>query len=283
MNITNLTESCIRINNITNFDIDKIINSGQCFRWNKLGTTYSGVVLDKLLEIEKLTDTDYIFYCSKYDFDSFWRIYFDLDRNYTEINSILLEASSDDKFIRESIKVSNGIRILNQPIWETIVTFILSQQNNIPRIKLIIENLCNELGTIHKNKLGRTYLEFPSAEVIKNHPEVIKYDIGSGFRDKYILSTADMYLDNEDMYQRKNCSYEEVLSNLKLFYGVGDKIANCIALYAYGCLQAFPEDVWIKRIISTYDTGFNRTKYHKYAGVVQQYMYYYVRLLEDKI
>ena len=166
-----------------------------------------------------------------------------------------------------------------------LVTFILSQQNNIPRIKYIIERLCDELGEIHRDQFGKYYTTFPSAETILEHQACIYNDIGAGFRDKYLIGTAIRWILNRDRILSTNWNYKSILSELKEFYGVGDKIANCIALFGFGFTEAFPMDVWIKRIISNYyvEGEFDKNKYGEYAGIVQQYMYYYARLLEDKL
>lgn len=277
-------DQSIRIYNYQpTFDLNSIADSGQCFRWKKLSdNSYIVVAYDRLLIISQ--SKDYIqLNCTSEEFDSVWRTYLDLDYDYNEIvNNVKFHSQcSNDKFLSDAVRFSSGIRILNQDPWECLISFIISQQNNIPRIKGIIDRLCRRCGDLVGSYDGEDYYSFPTAEQIMDHYLELK-DIGVGFRDKYILDTCRRINAGYDLDQLKELDAESAVSNLKNFYGVGDKVANCISLFGLGHKEAFPRDVWINRIIDKYyDGDFDTSRFSGYSGIVQQYMFYYERSIDD--
>lgn len=259
------------------FSLKSIAESGQCFRWSELSPNkYLILAYNRLLVAEQY-DNYINLYCSEEDYDNIWRSYFDLDYDYD--NRIERALSIEDKgsYVVSAIEFSRGIRILNQDPWETLITFILSQQNNIPRITQIVENLCRYCGDLLGDYEGRDYYAFPTAEQLLDHYTELK-DLGVGFREKYVIEACKKVISGYDLDQLKHKPTEEVVGELSEFYGIGPKIANCVALFSLGHKDAFPRDVWINRIIDNYYGGeFNELKFTGYAGLIQQYMFYYER------
>lgn len=256
------------------FDLESIRLSGQCFRVNRLNNSkYSVVAGDKLLIAKQYLDKIEL-YCSPAEFYTTWNQYFDLDYDY---QACLEAARSSDRFLRSAANYGSGIRILRQDPWEALITFIISQQNNIPRITGIINRLCSRCGDLIGTYDGISYYSFPTAEQIMDHYLELK-DIGVGFRDKYILAACKRINSGYDFEALKDLSPEATVSELKTFYGVGDKVANCVSLFGLGHKDAFPRDVWINRIIDRYYNGdFDISRFEGFSGIIQQYMFYYER------
>ena len=255
-------------------DLNSIMESGQCFRWNKIGdNTYSIVAFNQLLIVDQLPNGMRL-HCSESEFESLWKDYFDLDYDYQKC---IESASNYDQFLRSAAKFSFGLRILNQDPWEMLITFIISQQNNIPRIKGIIDRLCRECGDLIATYEGIDYYSFPTELQILDNYLKLK-DIGVGFRDKYIIQACKDILFGFDLEALRHATPEDTVNKLKSFYGVGDKVANCISLFGLGHKDAFPRDVWINRIIDKYYDGeFDTGRFEGFSGVIQQYMFYYER------
>lgn len=242
----------------TNFNLHQIANSGQCFRWKWIDTGtnqyYEVPIYDFNAKVinegnEVLVDTEAP--------EHLVRRYFDMDTNYAQIIS---EIPDDDKFLNEAAQMFSGLRILVQPIFETIVSFIISQNNNIPKIKKSIEALCGQNGGM-----------FPGpADMWRIHLN----ECGLGYRQKYIeeLTHRFYFVPNE------NPSYEQAMRFYQRFDGVGPKVANCICLYGLHYLEACPVDTWMKRIIDKrYNGQIPVWMYSAYAGVYQQYCFCYER------
>lgn len=268
------------IKEIQDFDLRKIANSGQCFRMNLLGSgAYSVIALGKYLEILDNGDGRFQFSCSEADFLSIWTNYFDLSCDYTKIRSLV---PSGDTFLSEAIEYGWGIHLLRQDPWEVTASFILSQRKSIPAIKTAVESLCSKYGTVivpdsDSGSGGGPIYSFPCASALA---DLSCCDIGScslGYRDKYIINAAQCVANRDiDFSILQNTDPESAKSALKSLYGVGDKVASCILLFGLGHLNAFPEDVWIKRVIETQYAGiFPKSRYDGYLGIIQQYMFYY--------
>lgn len=251
-----------------------IANSGQCFRWKELSPNeYAVVAFDKLLIIKQ--DHGIELMSNAEDFSLTWRNYLDLDYDYESVLRVVQDP--EDYFLRSASKFSSGIRILNQDPWECLISFIISQQNNIPRIIGIIDRLCMRCGDVVGEYNGELYYSFPTAEQIMDHYLELR-DIGVGFRDKYILDACRKINAGYDLNRLRDLSAEDTIKELKSFYGVGDKVANCISLFGLGHKEAFPRDVWINRIIDKYYSGeFDTSRFAGFSGVIQQYMFYYER------
>ena len=279
------------IENMKSFELKDIFDCGQCFRWNKQNdNSYTGVFQKNVINVRK-EDNKIIFkgICEK-DIKSTIEFYFDLDRDYEEIKNKL---SKIDNNVKKSVEYGKGIRILNQDLWETIISFIISANNNIPRIKGIIERISEKYGDkIEWN--GKAYYTFPTPEQLK-HVTVQEYrSLGLGFRDIRLYETTKMILDKkvdlEKMKDNKNTL--EVREQLLQLSGVGPKVADCILLFStLKRFEAFPIDVWVRRVMNDlYIKNEDETKVSKkqiekiaaekfgdLAGLAQQYLFYWRR------
>ncbi|HIT71373.1 MAG TPA: 8-oxoguanine DNA glycosylase [Candidatus Scatovivens faecipullorum] len=273
------------------FNLKHIFECGQCFRWNKLeDNSYIGVIKDAVINVKE-ENGKFIFTGSTINgnLKEIIRYYFDLDTNYTEYKKIL---SNIDNYLKESIKFGSGIRILRQDLWECIISFIISANNNIPRIKKIIEKLSKEYGKkIEFN--GNTYYFFPTPEELSKASVEDLRNLGLGFRDKRIYNTTKMIIENEvNLNSIKSMDDTEKMRNelLKLD-GVGPKVADCILLFALKRIDVFPIDVWVRRVMNDlYIHNINEEKVNKkelqklaedkfgsLQGIAQQYLFYWKR------
>lgn len=265
----------IIINNKKTFDIVKTFECGQCFRFDKTEDGYEGVVGTSLLTLRNTERGIEISGITESEFENYFRNYFDLDTDYLEIN----EKLSNDKVLRDIIPFSTGIRILRQPPFETLVSFIISASNNIPRIKKIIRALCENFGQ-RCEKDGRVYYTFPTPERLAVLEPSDLAPIKAGFRDKYIIDCARKVASGEvDLDAVRRADYETASKMLMSINGVGRKVADCALLYGFGFSDCFPKDVWIKRILGImYGTDTDADlDFFGHGGVAQQYLFYYAR------
>lgn len=257
-----------------NFNLEQICRSGQCFRMFCEGDNlYSVVANDRYLEIEQQGD-ECIFYCDESEFEDFWRSYFDLERDYA---AYIGNIDSDDIYLIEAAAFGNGIRILHQDLWEMIVTFLISQQNNITRIHRCIKNICEQYGEKKESANGKSFYTFPKAESLAGLKEDALMECNLGYRSKYVVRTARSVVNGDvDLDALQGMPYEEAREELLKLYGVGAKVADCICLFALHHLQAFPIDTHINQALEGhYRTGFPCGRYEGYQGVMQQYIFYY--------
>lgn len=266
----------IILKDITGFDLKKTFECGQCFRFDAAdGGAYEGVVGDRLLRLCDTPDGIEISGVTKEEFESFFFDYFDLGRDYAVIDGAL----ANDPVLRDIIPFSTGIRILRQQPFETLVSFIISASNNIPRIKKIVAALCECFGTRHESE-GRVYYSFPDAKTLAALDTADLAPIRAGFRDKYIIDCARKVADGTvDLEKIPQMSYADAAKTLMQINGVGQKVADCALLYGFGFLESFPKDVWIKRILKNLygtetDAGLD---FYGYGGIAQQYLFYYAR------
>ncbi len=281
------------IDGIKDFDLDHIFDCGQCFRWEKEEDgSYTGVAKGKAVNIDYDEGRLIIDNASEEDFNDIWYHYLDLDTDYGKIKRSL---SRKDKVIKKVIKSGEGIRILNQDIWETIVSFIISANNNIPRIKGGIELLCENFGKPLGEYRGKDRFAFPSPEKISSLSEENLDICRLGYRSKYIIATAKKYLEDRESYENlvsEKVSTEEAFNKIKELSGVGPKVANCITLFSLKKRDSFPIDVWMKRVMNRlYGIDENNFKemelfakenFGNKAGIAQQYLFYYMRNNEEK-
>ena len=256
---------------LEDFDIKQIADSGQCFRMYRVeNDTWEIFALNRFLTIQKKEDT-HIFYCDQKEFDDFWYNYFDLQTDYGKIKKRIL--MTKDEYLIKAVNFGSGLRILRQDLWETIVSFIVSQQNNIPRIKGCLKKLCEINGE-----------RFPTSTDFLNFREKDLDSVKLGYRKNYLLKISESVSNGSfDLEKLKEMSYPEAMKYLKTLYGVGDKVANCIALFGLQHIKAFPIDVWIKRILETHyhnDFSLERWNLQDIGGIVQQYMFFYERSLK---
>lgn len=272
MNVIFENEKVI-IKNQPHLSLDLTFDCGQCFRFNKNADgMWQGVAFGKTL-VGYTQGEDTVLFCKKEDYLSVWEEFFDLKRDYSVIQS----SFSHDQNVSHAAEIGKGIRILKQDKWETLISFIISQNNNIPRIKKIIESLCQTLG----EPLGNGVYSFPTAQKIREAGAEGLAPIKAGFRVKYILDAAHRVLNGEtDLEYIASLSYEEAENELMKIKGVGKKVASCVLLFGYGFLSAFPVDVWVKRVIEKYyDESFDPISLGEYAGIAQQYLFYRERYL----
>lgn len=260
------------------FDLERIFECGQCFRWNadEKGV-YTGVAYGRAAKIYREGDSIFISGTVE-DFENIWRGYFDLDRSYADIRAGLCV----DEYMTEASTFGAGIRILYQEKWEALCSFIISQNNNIPRIKKTVEKLCELFGD--KTELfGKTYYAFPPAEKIAALDLEDLEPLRSGYRADYIIGAARGVASGAiDLEAIASMIPDEACKALKSIRGVGDKVANCVVLFGLQMLDAFPIDVWMKKALKAhYEGGFDPKIFAPYAGIAQQYMFYFARSGKD--
>ena len=279
------------LKNVDSFELKDIFDCGQCFRWNiEEDGSYTGVFGKNVLNVRK--EKDIVIFegiCEK-DIKETVEEYFDLKCDYTEIKNKL---SKIDDNMKTSIEYGKGIRILNQDLWETIISFIISANNNIPRIKGIIERLSKKYGKEIEYK-GIKYYTFPTAKELKNVSVQEYRELGLGFRDIRLYESTKMILEGKiDLDKlRNNSNTQEVREQLLTLSGVGPKVADCILLFSdLKRFEVFPIDVWVRRVMNDLyikQDDENKVskkqieklaeeKFGNLAGLAQQYLFYWRR------
>ncbi len=267
-----------------NINLKQIAESGQCFRMNELERNkYSLTAFDRYIILTQPDDYTVELDCTEEEFNKIWRSYFDLDYDYKRIIDRMLSGS--DTFLKNAAEFGRGIRILRQEPFEALISFIISQNKNIPAIKACIERLCEHYGNrmVHKST-GTIYYTFPKPGVLAEAEKEELKGLKLGYRDEYVLRAARAVADGTlKLDELAGCTHQEAVNTLKKLYGVGDKVANCVSLYGLHHIEAFPVDIWIKKVIDEiYNGAFNYSLYEEYAGIVQQYMFYYKRVQDLK-
>ena len=273
------------------FNLKDIFECGQCFRWNKEeDDSYTGVFRNNVINVSKSKDGILFRGVCENDIINTIIDYFDLDRNYDEIKSKL---SKIDNNLKESIEFGEGIRILNQDLWETIISFIISANNNIPRIKGIIERLSQKYGKKIEFK-GKEYYTFPSPEELKDVSVEEYRKLGLGFRDVRLYETTKMVLNKEvdidNLHNIKDTN--KIRDELLKLMGVGEKVADCILLFStLKRFDVFPIDVWVRRVMNDLYIHKDdekkvtkkeiqelaKNKFGNLEGLAQQYLFYWRR------
>ena len=278
------------IENQESFELKDIFECWQCFRWNKNeNESYTGVINNGVLNVEKQGEKIIFTGMLDVDIKEAVSFYFDLDRNYEEIK---MQLSNIDKYLKTSVEYGKGIRILNQDLWETIISFIISANNNIPRIKGIIERISKKYGTeIEWN--GEKYYTFPTPKQLRKATVEDLRSLGTGFRDIRIYETTQKVLSGEfnlnEIQNKDTLSAREELLTLS---GVGPKVADCILLFStLKRFDVFPIDVWVRRVMNELyiknedETKVSKNEISKIAkkkfgnleGLAQQYLFYWKR------
>lgn len=279
------------LKNQNSFELKDIFECGQCFRWNEEDDgSYTGVIKNAIINVKKENENIIFTGKCKEEIKKIVEYYFDLNTNYEEIKEKL---SNIDEYLKTSVEYGKGIRILNQDLWETIISFIISANNNIPRIKGIIERLSQKYGNeIEWN--GKKYYTFPTAEQLKDVTVEEYRELGLGFRDIRLYETTKMILNKEVDLEKlqKNSNTQEVRNELLKLSGVGPKVADCILLFSdLKRFDVFPIDVWVRRVMNDLyireddETKVSKTKIEKMAdekfgnikGLAQQYLFYWRR------
>ena len=260
------------------FDLQKIAESGQCFRWQGISNDEFRIIHAGLcLYIRQTGETEYCVDCGLEEFYSIWESYFDLRENYAQIRTRV--DSQQDHFLFLATQEQKGVRILRQDPWETLITFIISQNKNIPAIRNSIELLSQSAGDRKADSHGVPYYVFPTPEQILAMDECDLKACKVGYRWKYIKAAAHVVADGIlDLAALVKADEKETIQRLTAVYGVGIKVANCVSLYGLHHTDAFPMDVWMKRIIANeYSGNYPFLRYSPYNGVYQQYMFAYYR------
>ncbi|MBO5210476.1 MAG: DNA-3-methyladenine glycosylase 2 family protein [Clostridia bacterium] len=261
----------IYIKGIEEFDLPHTLDCGQAFRWKcDENGVWSGIAGNKFLKLEKLPDGTVVLYNTTEDeFNGYWKNYFDLDRDYSQI----VKQLSQNETLKNACEYSYGIRILNQEPFETLCSFIISQNNNIGRIKGIVERLCENFG----EKIDGGYA-FPTAQKMASLTVEDLAPLRSGFRAKYLVDAAQKVASGEvDLYHLRYFPLESAQQELMKIKGVGPKVADCALLFSHHQDRAFPKDVWIKRAMDTLFGGKLPDCAKEYAGIAQQYIFFFAR------
>lgn len=263
----------IIISGITSFNLEQTLECGQCFRWNKTSeNTYHGVAYSKALDISQIDDTVILHNCSKSDFENIWYDYFDLGTDYDTIRKQLAKVHPT---LDEAQKYAPGIRILKQEPWEALCSFIISQNNNIPRIKGIINRLCESFG----DKVSEYDYSFPTPQDLDNLSVDDLAPLKSGFRAKYIIDACNKINSKEiNLDEISAMPIEQAKQELMIIKGVGPKVADCTMLYGMSKKDCFPIDVWIKKAMAVLFPELTPKSFGEYAGIAQQYIFHYSRM-----
>ena len=274
------------IENVRDFHPEHIFECGQCFRWNRQDDgSYTGTAMGRIVNIRLCPEGDegekacagkvIIKNASPEDYEKIWRQYLDLDRDYGRIKQRL---SAGDEVMENAVAAGRGIRILKQDLWETIVSFIISQNNNIPRIKGCIEKLSALAGERLEDYDGQAVYALPTVERLARLESDDLAPVRLGYRAPYLIKTARMVAE-----KGLPENYEEVSA----LCGVGPKVANCITLFGLHDLSSFPIDVWVRRVMNEMYgfeekdvrgmAAFAAERFGELGGIAQQYLFYYIR------
>ena len=260
------------------FDLDRIADSGQCFRWEKADqNTYRIIAGDSCLYITALGEDRFDLDCSRMEYENFWREYFDLEEDYRSIRERI--DPDQDPFLRQAAEYEKGIRILRQDPWEMLITSIITQNRNIPAIRRSVELLAKSCGERKTDRRGQAYFAFPAPEAAAMLSEESLKDCRLGYRWKYIQSAARAVTEGRiDLERLRQEDESSAILELTGLFGVGTKVASCVSLFGLHHVDAFPVDVWIRRILEQeYPGGYPFEQYSPYNGIYQQYMFAYYR------
>lgn len=280
------------IRHIDFFDPVKTADSGQAFRIHAIDDTHTELVaFGKYLQIASLGDGEYAFSCTENEFESIWKQYFDLSFDY---GKAVADIDKDDEFLLASASYGYGIRILKQDVFETVISYIISQRRSIPSITTCVDRFSELAGTLitlpelkspFVKPLKERYYAFPSEEQASKITSEELNSIGAGYRTAYILSAVNDFKTGKLVPEAMaGLDDDELYSVLTGMYGVGTKVANCVMLFGFHRTGRFPIDVWIKRIEDRYYGGhFDAQRYPETAGILQQFMFYYIRKAGSEI
>ncbi len=258
------------------FSLERTLDCGQAFRWRRLENgMFEGVAKGRVLRLSQRGESVTFHNTTPQDMALYWNDYFDLARDYEAIDRLLCR----DERLHMAAQDARGIRILRQEPWEALCTFILSQNNNIPRIKGIVERLCRGFG----QRLGAEDYAFPTPERLAGCRAEDLSEVRCGFRTKYLLDAARRVANGEiallDFY---TMPVEQAREALQTLYGVGSKVAECTLLYGFGRLECFPMDVWMKRVMAALFPDGLPAEFSPVAGIAQQYLFHYGRIHKIK-
>ena len=258
---------------IPGFDLALTADSGQCFRLLPEGERCWGLIASgRKLKITDLGEGFYDFSCSREEFESFWRDYFDLDRDYREVCALV---KPEDGYLYQAVCFAGGLRILKQDPFETLISFIISQRKTMPAIRHCVKSLSEAYGV----KIGGSDYAFPAPGALAGATLEGLSACALGYRARYVQGAARMVLEGmPDLSALHALSDKALLAALLPLSGVGVKVASCVMLFAYHRLDAFPVDVWIERVLSSaFPDGFPFERFPGTAGIFQQHLFCYAR------
>lgn len=268
------------------FDMRKIAESGQCFRAAEVKPDiFRFITQDKVIYMKQIGENKYDVSCTSGEFAKTWADYFDLHRDYRKIRENILRFSSQrpyGDFIKAAVEFGQGIRILHQEPFETLISFIISQRKNIPAIKNSIEMICGTYGRRMRTE-HEAISTFPGIDIMVNATVFDLSNFALGYRGPYVRDAIEKVssrqVDLEVLHEKRD---DDMLDILQRIRGVGKKIAACVALYAYQRINIMPVDVWIQKAIDEDFNGMNVFyEMSAYAGIVQQYIFFYKRIGES--
>lgn len=269
------------VKGVEDFSLEQILECGQCFHFKKLGENeYNVIAMNKLLHIKQEKDVVTFYNTSMEEYEGIWKLYFDMDRDYSQIKSRILKV--DDK-LTTAIESKWGVRILNQDFFEILISFIISQNKQIPQIKQVVEHISKAYG----EDVGGAYA-FPTVDKLVQVSDEELRACKVGFRGPYIVDACKhVYSGNVTKEKLDKLDIQEARKLLMEIKGVGEKVANCVLLFGLGRREVFPVDVWMKRIMEELylhkDTkkedieAYANEKYGELGGYAQQYLFYYGR------
>lgn len=270
-------DNYIEVSGLAHFSVDKIFDCGQCFRFDPdpMGGI-SGVAMGRFYRfVQENEDSVKIYNTTKVDFEERLIHYLCLDRDYKMMNDDIILRFGGDSTIKNAVEIGKGIRILRQEPFEALISFIISQNNNIPRIKGLVEALCKKCGA----DIGDGRYAFPTPEAIAELGIEGLRELKVGFRAPYIYDAACRVVKGEtDLCKIKTLTTKEAEAELLKIKGVGPKVAACVLLFGFDKTDNFPVDVWIKRVLEKYyPQGIDIDSLGEYRGLAQQYLFYYER------
>ena len=279
-----------KLKNVCDFDLAQTLECGQCFHFVKLDENdYVLTAKGRVLHVSQQADTVTFYDTEEDEYVNVWKDYFDMDRDYSAVKKKLLE---NDNKLKDAIESMWGVRILNQDFFETLISFIISQNKQIPHIKKIVADISAKFGTYKGTYGGADMYTFPTLEQLNNASEEDFKELKTGFRAPYIMDAIRRNMAGQfNEKELKNMDYDLCIKELMTIKGVGEKVANCVSLFGLGKKEAFPVDVWIKRIMETMyfdgeDTpkdkiaAFAKEQFGDLGGFAQQYLFYYGKTIK---
>lgn len=269
-------KNLITIKNVDTLDLKNTLDCGQCFRWSENeDKSFTGVAFGRQITVRKNQNDLILENTNENDFLSFWAEYFDLNTDYKKITG---EIAKIHPVLNDAIKKVSGIRILKQEPFEALITFIISQNNNIGRIKGIVSRLCECFG----DKICDNVYTFPTAKKLSALSPDDLQPLRAGFRARYIIDAAQKVNNGEvDLEALRTMEFEQAEKELMKIIGVGKKVADCTLLFGLYRIEAFPLDVWMKRAMEKIFTDMTPKDFGEYAGIAQQYIFHYSRTNPD--
>ena len=272
---TEKTVDGIKVTDISGLSLPETLDCGQCFRWNQAADgSWCGVAYGICRNIRREDGGITIIGADEKEFSEVWYNYFDFGRDYDELKKEFAEC----EILHDACEFAPGIRVLRQEPWEAFITFIISQNNNIARIKGIVERICAAFGT----EIGEGIYAFPTPQQLAAVPAEEFTKLGCGYRADYLVFAANEVASGRlDLAALAKFPTAEARKRLLEVYGIGPKVADCVLLYGLGKTECCPADVWMKRVICALG-GSMPACVTDYAGIAQQFLFHYARNYPEK-